>query len=959
MAHLTLALLGPLQIVLDGRSISGFAYSKARALLVYLAVESDRPHPREALVTLLWPDLPEQAARTNLRQALASLREAIGDTTAATPFLLITRDALQFNPASDHTLDIHGFEGLLAACRTHRHRRLERCRSCLARLAQAAALYRGDFLAEFSLAGSVAFEEWEVLQREQLHQRALEALSLLAAYHERLGADEPARQYAQRQIELDPWREEAHRQLMRLLARAGQRSAALAQFEACRRVLADALGVQPTAETQALYEQIRAGTAMPPVPEAARSRVPLPPTSLVGRQEEQRALTELLEDPTHQLVTLLGPGGIGKTCLAQVVANDLAGSFAGGAVMVELAGLTAADQLAAAILLALEVPLQGAAEPQARLAAALGERELLVVLDSFEQLLDAHGASVRLLAALLRASPGVTWLVTSQVRLGLQAEWVFDLTGLALPPRGGATGLAVEALASFGAVRLFVERARQAQRTFLLDESAAQPIVRICELVEGLPLAIELAAAQVRAHPPAAIAAELDSNVHAYTTTLHDVPERHRSLWAALDYAWQLLTPPEQDTLCRLAIFRGGLDLAAAGPVAGASADTVQALIEKSLVRNSSAGATGAAGGAAARFDLHEMTRQYALRKLEAAPAYATTQSEHAAHFLALAETAAPQLTGAEQVAWINRLESEHANLRAALAWALEVGAADIAGHLGGALWRFWWLHSHLVEGRTWLERIGGLGPALSPAVRANVYNGAGVLANDLGDYAAAQAWHEQALGLRRELNDRLGMARSLGNLGNTARQLGQRAQSRAYFADCLAIFRELGHPWGIATTLLNLGVMSDDAALAEQEALYAESMALYRQLGDQHGMSIAIGNLGEVALRRRDFAQARRLYAEYVELSQTLGDTPSVAHSLMMLGIVAIEDDKLLRGVQSFGAAARLRESTGVPILSAYLAEYERYVAAAREALGAAAYESAWAEGAAMPLEQALRLAD
>jgi non-specific serine/threonine protein kinase len=385
----------------------------------------------------------------------------------------------------------------------------------------------------------------------------------------------------------------------------------------------------------------------------------------------------------------------------------------------------------------------------------------------------------------------------------------------------------------------------------------------------------------------------------------------------------------------------------------------VQALVEKSLVRSSPTGTEGAAGSAAARFDLHEMTRLYALQKLEAAPAYATTRTEHAAYFLALAETAAPQLTGAEQVAWLNRLESEHANLRAALTWALEAGAADIAGRLGGALWRFWWLHSHLVEGRAWLERIGGLAPAQSPAVRANVYNGAGVLANDLGDYAAAQAWHAQALGLRRELNDQLGMARSLGNLGNTARQLGQRAQSRAYFAECLAIFRALGHTWGIATTLLNLGVMSDDAALAEQEALYAESMALYRQLGDQHGMSIAIGNLGEVALRRRDFPQARRLYAEYIALSQTLGDTPSVAHSLMMLGILAMEDNKLQRGVQSFGAAARLRESTGVPILSAYLAEYERYVAAARAALGAAAYEAAWAEGSAMPLQQALHLAD
>ncbi len=954
MAHLSLSLLGPLQITLGDQPISGFAYAKARALLLYLAVEADRPHQREALVTLLWPELPESAARTNLRQALSSLRETLGDATANPPFLLITRDTLQFNRESDYQLDSGVFEALLATCHAHSHRHLHRCRSCLERLAGAATLYRGDFLAEFSLADSQAFEEWELLKREGLHQGGLEALSILAAYHERRGNDEQARHYAQRQIELDPWREEAHRHLMRVLARAGQRSAALAQYESCRRVLAAALGVAPTPATCALYAHIRDGTGPATADAAAPSAVPRLPTPIVDRQGEQRELEALLENAAYRLITIAGPGGIGKTSLALAVADKLADTFEAGAVFVALAGLTLPEQLPGAILQALGVPLHGAAEQHAQVAATLREREMLLLLDNFETLLDARGEAARHVAALLHAAPRVTWLVTSQERLGLQAEWVFELEGLARPPIEATRPGLSEPIEGFAAVRLFVERARQAQRHFALDPQTAPAVVRICQLVEGLPLAIELAAAQVRDQTVDVIAADISANTHAFKTVFHDVPERHHSLWATFEYAWQRLKPEERSTLSRLAIFRGGFSIAAAERVAGGTAAMLTVLATRSIVRSSPL----AQAPEEQRFDLHEMTRQFAFKKLHATPAYAATCQSHAEYFTALAETAAPHLTAAEQVTWLNRLEREHANLRAALRWALAAGAAEIAGRLGSALWRFWWLHSHLVEGRGWLSQISALGEAISPAVRATVLNGAGVLANDLGDYAAAQGCHEQALDLRRALNDALGMARSLGNLGNTARQMGDKAQSRSYFAECLSIFRALENQWGIATTLLNLGVIADDGALDEQEALYSESMALYRQLGDRHGMSIAIGNLGELALRRRAFPEARRLYGEYIELSLTVGDTPSVAHSLMMLGIIAMEDRMTRPGVQCFGAAARLRATAGVPVLAAYREEYERYVAAARASLGGQAFDTAWAEGDGMPLEQALRVA-
>jgi DNA-binding SARP family transcriptional activator len=263
MARLSLFCLGAFHVTRDGQSLSGFESGKARALLAYLAVEADRPHSRHALAGLLWPNRPDRAAHNDLRQALANLRQVIGDRAAASPFLLVTRDTIQFNPASDHCLDAADFGALLATCETHAHRNPKTCRSCAGRLKQAADLYRGDFLAQFFLSDGEAFEEWALIQRERLRRLALDALYRLADYHERRGEYSQALDYATRQLALDAWREEAHRQVMRALASSGQRSAALAQYETCRRVLAAELGVAPAPDTTALHERIKLSALKP------------------------------------------------------------------------------------------------------------------------------------------------------------------------------------------------------------------------------------------------------------------------------------------------------------------------------------------------------------------------------------------------------------------------------------------------------------------------------------------------------------------------------------------------------------------------------------------------------------------------------------------------------------------------------------------------------------------------
>lgn len=475
-------------MTLDGQPVNGFTYNKARALLAYLAVESQRAHSREALVGLLWPDLPEDVARTNLRQALSALRQVISDAAASPPFLHVTRDSIQFNAASSLSLDVTNFTQHLAACEHHPHRHSERCAVCIDHMQQAIALYQGDFLAGFSLAGSTPFEEWVLLWRERLHQLAQGALVRLADYHERHGSIELARRAATRQIEMDPWREEAHRQMMRLLVASGQRSAALAQYERCRRVLLKELGVEPEAETTTLYKGIRSGPA--PNADNATEQIemvatlPIPPTPLVGRERELAQLDALLVDPLHRIITVLGPGGVGKTRLALAAAAALADAFADGVAFIPDAEPVTAERLADLMLAALNVRSRVQCSPQDQILNYLYNKEMLLVLDGFQPCAD----NARFLNQLLQRAPRVTVMVTSRRRLAVRAEWLLALTGLDYPPEETSVGLM-----GYSAIQFFAQQWHQLQGHDPSNDLEWQAVAHICRLVEGNPLTIERA----------------------------------------------------------------------------------------------------------------------------------------------------------------------------------------------------------------------------------------------------------------------------------------------------------------------------------------------------------------------------------------------------------------------------------------------------------------------------------
>lgn len=985
MAELSLSLLGPWQATVAGEVVRGFRFDKVRALLAYLAVEADRPHPRETLMAMLWPDLPEQAARNNLRQTLLRLREAIGDRTAVRPYLDTSRATIQFNDDSDHWLDVTSFLSLLTICRRHPHRHPESCRPCARRLGQAVALYRGPFLADFSLADSVVFDEWATLKREWLHRQAVEALARLAHYYEGRGYYQQARQAAWRQLELDPWREEAHRQMMRLHMLSGERTAALAQYEQCRQILAEELGVEPEAETTALYKQIRDASDEKPMapaqltlPAARPHTLPPPTTPFVGRETELTAIGQQLDEPACRLLTLVGPGGVGKTRLALQAAAEYLDAFADGVFFVPLASLNSVELLAGTIAAALGLE-PGAADPKTALLDDLRRKDLLLLLDNFEHLL----SGTALLTDILHHAPEVTLLVTSRERLNLHGEQLFKVGGLTLPQPSTTD------VSGNDAVQLFLQSACRVQPDFALTPGNQDSIIHICRLVEGLPLALELAAAWVRMLGCDEIAAEISRSISFLTTSLRDLPARHQSLTAVFKHSWRLLTPREQAVLRRLSLFRGGFRRAAAAEVAGASLLVLATLVDKSFIRRHASG----------RYALHELLRQFTTDKLFAAGEEVDAYQAFATYYRTLAETAEPHLTGGEQETWLTHLNEEHDNVRAVLAWALARGEVETAARLGSAIWRFWQLRGHLNEGRSWFARILAAGAALPPLLRAKTLKGAGVMAwyqsdyeqatadfetslrlyrqlddkdgiahltNNLGVLALHQGRYdeaiqllEQSLHLRRELGDTWGVATCLNNLGAAAGRLGDNRRAAAYYEESLALSRQLGNHILAAMLLTNLGDVADVEGDRERaQALYQESLALRRQLGEKVGIGYSLMRLGNMALQQGDSRGAYHHYAESLQLFDELGDREHLAYCLEAIAEVAACEGSVETAARLWGAASALREAMGIPLPPNKEAELRLQQEAAQDQIDTNRWWEAWAAGQALPLEGAVNVA-
>jgi predicted ATPase/class 3 adenylate cyclase len=718
-------------------------------------------------------------------------------------------------------------------------------------------------------------------------------------------------------------------------------------------------------------------TDFPPLKTLDRhpNNLPAQPTPLLGRQEELAAVCALLRRAETRLVTLTGPGGIGKTRLGLQVAAELSDDFADGVYFVALASISRPDLVTAAVAQALRLRETDGRPLDETLCAHLSGQRLLLLLDNFEQVM----AAAPLVASLLAACADLKVLVTSREVLRLQAEQEYPVPPLGLPaiPAARAT-VDVGALSQAPAVALFVERARAARPDFRLSPANARAVAEICARLDGLPLAIELAAARIRLLSPEALLARLSGRLQLLTGGARDLPARQQTLRSTIAWSEDLLTPAERTLFRRLAVFAGGWTLSAAESVAPAAGELegdilegLASLVDKSLVRRQDDLESEP------RFALLETIRAYGQEQLEASGEAEALRRAHAAYYFQLAEQAEPELTGAEQATWLARLEREHDNLRAALGWTRERGEGELGLRLAVAIWRFWYTHGYLSEGRDWLEVLLLLAPDPSPgespapegnqdqeqreqalrALRARGLYGAATLANTQNDVERAEALFEQSLALGRDAGDRSVAASALNALGIMALHRGEVERAMTLFTESLALSREVGDTWAVARALVSLGQSAYlQGSYADAAAFLEECLALMRREGSQSYSAVALLNLGHVARAQRAYAQATQLYREALTLSQGLGDKLRVARALEGLATTAALQAQPERAAQLLGAAAGVRETLGAAVHPIDRPALEKAAADLRAALGVDAFERAQAAGRALPLEAAIQ---
>jgi predicted ATPase/DNA-binding SARP family transcriptional activator len=968
MSWLMLSLLGPFQLTLDGKSVKAPMGTKTQALLAYLAAEADRPQRREVLAGLLWPDQPDEAARHSLRQALHQLRQALHQVRPAigveTPrFLLITAQTIQFNRDGDCSVDVAEFMALFDRCQGHAHRCREACRPCIERLQRAVALYRGHFLAGLFLKDSVPYEEWALVKREQLLRQALSALRSLAQHHASRGQVELLEQVARRQIELDPLAEDGHRQVMRALGWNGQRNAALAHYEMLRRMLAGELDALPEQETIELRAQLEAGALpLPTSPLLRNWPAYVQLTSFVGRQGELARIAAHLQSAQTRLLTLLGPGGVGKTRLALQAAEREAYGFRDGACWVQLDTVDAPELVLPAIATALGLAFSGPANPAAQLCDWLHEKEMLLVLDNCERCVEM----APFMGDLVATCPQTRFLATSRQPLHVRGEQRFAVSPLPLPelphPSGGSSGLGE--LSSSPAVALFVDRARAVRSSFALTAKNAAAVAQICAHLDGLPLLIELAAAHIRSLSPQAILLRLASRLTLLAHGPRDLPPRQRTLRNTLDWSYELLDRAERRLFAQLAVFAGGFTPEAAEAICAPDGAAhilagLESLLDKSLLQLKEM------PEGEPRHIMLDTIREYALERqsTHAPQEAAATRKRHAAYYLQLAQMAAPELTGMQQKLWLDRLAREHGNLRAALRWAIDGADALLAAQLCAALWHYWAMRGHLEEGRWWLQRTRALaavaedGP--SPPTQAMLFNGEGSLAYYQGDEAGARQLFERGLELSRQAGDPWGMAFALDGLGAQAASQGDYDRATTFSQQSLSISRAIGDKWLSGITLLNLGEIARARGnYCQALGCYEEGMALLKEKGDRLFAAIALHDLGQVAQDQGQYGRAQAIHAESLSLCQDLGSQRGIAMCLEKLAAIAGAQGQPGRAARLLGAASALRQTIGAPMNARDRGDYERLAAAVRADLTEDEFTLAWEQGRAMTLEQAIAFA-
>jgi DNA-binding SARP family transcriptional activator/predicted ATPase len=892
---------------------------KAVALLAYLATTS-QPHSRDALATMFWPEHDQTKARANLRRELSRTKSALGEE----PFK-IQGEQLSLNSALGWWLDVADFQtklntaqgGLLEGSGASGGGEISRH---MVAIQEAVSLYTNEFMAGFSLPDSPQFDEWQFFQRESLNRSLGDALQKMVYWHTAQGDYEAAIEYARRWLALDNLFEQAHRQLMQLYAWSGQQGAAIRQYEQCQRLLLKEIGVEPEEETFELYEAIKTRQLAPPDLDAMHKEAPWiagggmpsestipqeldlePPshiidlavqsTPFIGRQREQDQLTRLLtEDPHSRLVSVVGPGGVGKTRLALETASAVQEAFLDGVFTIPLTSLASADQILPAIAEQLNLRFQAAIGRKQQLFDYLHKKQVLLLMDNFEHVL----SGAPLVAELLQTAPGVKVLVTSRQRLNLADEVVISLRGMDFP-LWEAEAHPNQDFSAYEAVQLLVQSARRVQPEFELQPQDYESVARLCSLVEGMPLAIILAASWLEMLSPGEIVDEILRSLDFLESQAQDIPERQRSLRAVFDASWSSLEADEQAALERLTIFQGSFTRQAALAVTGATLTTLLALIQKAWLQRNQDG----------RFQIHELQRQYAFDKLRDNPqAWEQARHEHSAYYAQRLETLDEDMRGTGQDDAYHEVGIEFVNLQIAWNWLVERDEYKaLIYQMLPPLYRYCEARQKSVEllqlVQVALESLEGKPDELKYrnvllTVQASFYSKGDSVRLDRYDLIIRPANEDNIsrVGAQVKADEDL---QKMGIWGVLFVYLygrffdGQGGQD--YLRQLVGNYRQIDQPWELALALQMLGGLNlvlslhtaqKEPVLEEAGQCLNEALAIFERLGDRREYSYSLLLLGGYHANQRDWEEAISIWKQAQAQFDELGETISSIHWLL-----------------------------------------------------------------------------
>lgn len=989
-------MFGQLKVIRADQELTRFRTHKIGWILAYLALHREQSVPRERLIDLFWPEMDLDTGRGNLNNALSSLRRQLDlSNTLENGVLVADRQSVRLDPQTVRT-DVQDFEEFL-----HAASRSVPGPQQISFLERATALYRGGLL-------HGCYEEWAIQEQQRLHGLYADALAHWSEALEKNGEFTNALAVTQRAVQSDVYREEFYRRQMRLQAVLGNPAAALETYRQMERRFEADLGATPSLATRELERQLREDPTavarisqippttqeqVPPLsaalpaddnaskpipsagdvasPESSVSALPLVLTRYFGRTEEQSHLTMMLAGAETRMVTLLGPGGAGKTRLSLEVARQLSPTFAGRVWWVSLADLPDARLLSSALTRALQLSGVGNTDPMESVIARLNEAPCLLVLDNFEHLLrdeasggakgdqpllDTASALVRLL---LERAPRLRCLITSRRALRLNGEQEYPLPPLPVPV---ISSLPAEVLTS-PSVALYADRARLSRPDFAITPHNAETVARLCRKLEGMPLAIEMAAAWAKVLPPAKMLERLEERLDALTTLSgrrRDLPARHQSLRATIDWSYDLLDAPQKRLLACLSIFRGGWTLEATEHVCASGPDPQEdvldlltSLVDKSLVVYEEIDSDEG------RYRLLETIRQYGRDRLEESGEAEEIRARHFAYFRTMAEESWKNIRGPEQVACLNALEREHDNMRAALAWSRtqegrQHGGTQAEMDLAGRLRPFWDMRNYWREGRERLEaaliRDSGAEPT---EVRALALLGAGLIAANMGDYAAARPSYEECFRIRQQLGDTQGIASVTLALGSISRDEWDFAAAHRWYDQSMEAVRAINDSWTLATLLGHMSVLAErENDSAAQQRYTEEALALARQTGDLFKIATLQHNLSCQFMKRQEMVAGYTAMQESLTLLQKVGDRRFVAHVLEQFALGEFIQGRIANGVRFQAAGHRIREEIGAPPSR----NKEVNLREARQDLGEEAFVAALAEGAALEQDQAIQ---